>query len=251
MLEPFVYKTINNDSSVHYTGFLVDLLKKLAGDLKFSYEIHESLDGQYGLENNGEWNGMVRELIDGKADMIVSDLVVTEAAEKVIDFAFSYMYYTEVIAMKKIEIKTNDYLQFLMPFDAEVWIALVGALVVFTINLFAFNYFSPYGWKNEQGTKTSKEFSLFNCFWFSCSCMLQQGPEHTPKSISGFFWFTVLVWVSTYTANLAAFFTVVSKELPINNLEDAFNSNYQLGVSNRSYLVDFFKNTQQVTKWGA
>lgn len=64
-LDPFAKKTTKPDGSVVYSGFCVELLQRLAGNLKFSFDIHESLDGQYGQEKNGQWNGMIRELIDG------------------------------------------------------------------------------------------------------------------------------------------------------------------------------------------
>lgn len=43
----------------------MDLLKELSNILGFSYEVKLVSDGKYGAQNDkGEWNGMVRELID-------------------------------------------------------------------------------------------------------------------------------------------------------------------------------------------
>jgi hypothetical protein len=56
------------DGKIMYSGFCMDLLNKLASDLKFTYEVHESPDGQYGSFENGSWNGMVREIMDGVSD---------------------------------------------------------------------------------------------------------------------------------------------------------------------------------------
>lgn len=42
-------------------------------------------DGTYGKKReNGEWGGMVRELIDGKADIAVADLTITYEREGVV-----------------------------------------------------------------------------------------------------------------------------------------------------------------------
>lgn len=42
-------------------------------------------DGTYGKKReNGEWSGMVRELIDGKADIAVADLTITYEREGVV-----------------------------------------------------------------------------------------------------------------------------------------------------------------------
>lgn len=49
-----------------FEGFCIDLLKELSGILGFRYEVRLVEDGKYGVpdESTGEWNGMIRELID-------------------------------------------------------------------------------------------------------------------------------------------------------------------------------------------
>lgn len=48
-----------------FEGYCLDLLKELSNILGFSYEVKLVTDGKYGAQNDkGEWNGMVRELID-------------------------------------------------------------------------------------------------------------------------------------------------------------------------------------------
>ncbi|MGH0138942.1 UNVERIFIED_CONTAM: hypothetical protein FKN15_068065 [Acipenser sinensis] len=48
-----------------FEGYCLDLLKELSNILGFTYEVKLVSDGKYGAQNDkGEWNGMVRELID-------------------------------------------------------------------------------------------------------------------------------------------------------------------------------------------
>ena len=48
-----------------FEGYCLDLLKELSNILGFAYEVKLVSDGKYGAQNDkGEWNGMVRELID-------------------------------------------------------------------------------------------------------------------------------------------------------------------------------------------
>ena len=61
---PFVMKKKHKDGSFSYEGYCIDLLKELARNLKFKYEIYPSPDGLYGAETyNGTWDGMIGELI--------------------------------------------------------------------------------------------------------------------------------------------------------------------------------------------
>lgn len=64
------------------------------------------------------------------------------------------------------------------------------------------------------------------------------------RILTGCYWFCILVWVSTYTANLAAFFTVTNTDLPINNLEDIVKSSYHVAVVDSSSTYEAFKTSQ-------
>lgn len=57
---------MSNNSNEQFQGFCIDLLKAIADMLNFQYELYEVPDGKYGAENTstGEWNGLVREIID-------------------------------------------------------------------------------------------------------------------------------------------------------------------------------------------
>jgi len=121
-----------------------------------------------------------------RADFAVASLTVTEAREKVIDFTVPYMFYTEDILLKKwsSEGKT-DLLQFMNPFDNYVWCCTLAIVLLISVAVFVINYFSPYGYKDENGTGTSEEFNYLNSLWFAFACMLQQGGDNTPRNLSG------------------------------------------------------------------
>lgn len=84
-----------------------------------------------------------------------------------------------------------------------------------TIAMCVLDYLSPFGYHSrarESEHQRGNEFNLLNSLWFATASVLQQGPDHTPRAPSGrimaaAFWFFILILISTYTANLAAFFT--------------------------------------------
>ena len=103
-----------------------------------------------------------------------------------VDFSIPYMYYTEDMLLKKASSKEDlDLLQFMNPFDNNVWFATLATLVIISVAVFVINYFSPYGYKDDNGQGTSEEFTFFNSVWFALACMLQQGGDNTPRSLSG------------------------------------------------------------------
>ena len=54
------------EGNARFKGFCIDLLGEIANMLKMDYVIKLVDDGKYGapVGPHGEWNGMVRELID-------------------------------------------------------------------------------------------------------------------------------------------------------------------------------------------
>ena len=53
------------DGTISYEGFCIDLFKQLAKMLHFTYEIYHSPDGQYGsVTENGTWSGLMGELVN-------------------------------------------------------------------------------------------------------------------------------------------------------------------------------------------
>ena len=55
----------DNSSTNPYSGYLMDLIQKISDELKFQFELYEVPDQQFGaVDDNGEWNGLIRELID-------------------------------------------------------------------------------------------------------------------------------------------------------------------------------------------
>ncbi|KAK2553030.1 Glutamate receptor ionotropic [Acropora cervicornis] len=251
---PFVMAVKEKDGSISYEGYCIDLLNKLAENLHFSYEIHTSPDEVYGTElPNGSWNGLIGELINQRADIAVADLTITERREKVVDFTMPYMFTTEDVILKKSSFEeTVDLLQFMNPFHSEVWFAKLVTLLIVSVAVFILNHFSPFGYKDDNNPGTSQEFSFFNSVWFSLACMLQQGAENQPRNLSGriltgCYWFCILIWISTYTANLAAFLTVKNAHQPISNLEDLAEPSYQLLLLNSSSTYEELKNSDLET----
>ena len=78
-------------------------------------------------------------------------------------------------------------------------------------------------------------FCLFVCFYL------------LGRILAACYWFCILVWVSTYTANLAAFFTVKNAAAPINNLEDILTSSYKVTIVEYGSTYEFFQTSQYET----
>ncbi|XP_033607887.1 glutamate receptor ionotropic, kainate 2 isoform X14 [Cryptotermes secundus] len=83
----------NLTGNARYEGFCIDLLKEIAAMVGFEYHIELVPDGKYGVYDleSGEWNGIVRQLMDKKADLAVGSMTINYARESVIDFTKPFM----------------------------------------------------------------------------------------------------------------------------------------------------------------
>ncbi|EHB09197.1 Glutamate receptor, ionotropic kainate 2 [Heterocephalus glaber] len=240
-----------------FEGYCIDLLRELATILGFTYEIRLVEDGKYGAQDdaNGQWNGMVRELIDHKADLAVAPLAITYVREKVIDFSKPFMTLGISILYRKPNGTNPGVFSFLNPLSPDIWMYILLAYLGVSCVLFVIARFSPYEWYNPHPCNPDSDvvennFTLLNSFWFGVGALMQQGSELMPKALStrivgGIWWFFTLIIISSYTANLAAFLTVERMESPIDSADDlAKQTKIEYGAVEDGATMTFFKKSK-------
>ncbi|KAK2511248.1 hypothetical protein Q9233_017109 [Columba guinea] len=240
-----------------FEGYCIDLLRELSTILGFSYEIRLVEDGKYGAQEDasGQWNGMVRELIDHKADLAVAPLAITYVREKVIDFSKPFMTLGISILYRKPNGTNPGVFSFLNPLSPDIWMYILLAYLGVSCVLFVIARFSPYEWYNPHPCNPDSDvvennFTLLNSFWFGVGALMQQGSELMPKALStrivgGIWWFFTLIIISSYTANLAAFLTVERMESPIDSADDlAKQTKIEYGAVEDGATMTFFKKSK-------
>ncbi|KAE8289069.1 Glutamate receptor ionotropic, kainate 3 [Larimichthys crocea] len=260
--EPYVMLKKSDKALVgndRFEGFCIDLLKELANILGFTYEIRLVPDGKYGSQDEkGQWNGMIRELIEHRADLAVAPLTITYMREKVIDFSKPFMSMGISILYRKPNATNNGFFSFLNPMTPDIWVYILLAYLGVSCVLFVIARFSPYEWYdahpcNPGSDVVENNFTLLNSFWFGVGSLMQQGSELMPKALStriigGIWWFFTLIIISSYTANLAAFLTVERMDSPVDSADDiAKQTKIEYGVVKDGATMTFFKKSKVST----
>uniref|UniRef100_A0A8D0L836 Glutamate receptor n=1 Tax=Sphenodon punctatus TaxID=8508 RepID=A0A8D0L836_SPHPU len=239
-----------------FEGYCLDLLKELSNILGFIYEVKLVSDGKYGAQNDkGEWNGIVKELIDHKADLAAAPLTITYVREKVIDFSKPFMTLGISILYRKPNGTNPGVFSFLNPLSPDIWMYVLLACLGVSCVLFVIARFTPYEWYNPHPCNPDSDvvennFTLLNSFWFGVGALMQQGSELMPKALStrivgGIWWFFTLIIISSYTANLAAFLTVERMESPIDSADDlAKQTKIEYGAVRDGSTMTFFKKSK-------
>ncbi|XP_060791080.1 glutamate receptor 4b isoform X5 [Neoarius graeffei] len=244
-----------------YEGYCVDLASEIAKHIGIKYKISIVPDGKYGARDPDTkiWNGMVGELVYGKAEIAVAPLTITLVREEVIDFSKPFMSLGISIMIKKPQKSKPGVFSFLDPLAYEIWMCIVFAYIGVSVVLFLVSRFSPYEWHTEEpeeGTdglpsdQPPNEFGIFNSLWFSLGAFMQQGCDISPRSLSGrivggVWWFFTLIIISSYTANLAAFLTVERMVSPIESAEDlAKQTDIAYGTLDSGSTKEFFRRSK-------
>ncbi|XP_072144874.1 glutamate receptor ionotropic, kainate 2-like [Dermacentor andersoni] len=220
-----------------FEGFAVDLMDALAQKIGFRYEMHLVKDNAYGSNASGEWNGMIRELIDREADMAIVDLTITYMRAQMVDFTMPFMNTGISILFRKPLQDNPPLFSFLLPFSVDVWLYMLTAYLALSLWYGLLGRFSPYenrfALRRFSGADTpqwdpeemEKELDITNRFWFAIGSLMQQGSDLNPSAVStriiaSIWWFFTLIMISSYTANLAAFLTAQRMTSPIENAHD-------------------------------
>uniref|UniRef100_A0A4W2I0V2 Glutamate ionotropic receptor AMPA type subunit 3 n=1 Tax=Bos indicus x Bos taurus TaxID=30522 RepID=A0A4W2I0V2_BOBOX len=262
---PYVMYKKNHEQlegNERYEGYCVDLAYEIAKHVRIKYKLSIVGDGKYGARDPETkiWNGMVGELVYGRADIAVAPLTITLVREEVIDFSKPFMSLGISIMIKKPQKSKPGVFSFLDPLAYEIWMCIVFAYIGVSVVLFLVSRFSPYEWHLEDNNEEPRdpqsppdppnEFGIFNSLWFSLGAFMQQGCDISPRSLSGrivggVWWFFTLIIISSYTANLAAFLTVERMVSPIESAEDlAKQTEIAYGTLDSGSTKEFFRRSK-------
>ncbi|XP_064631900.1 glutamate receptor 4-like [Lineus longissimus] len=208
-----------------YEGIAVDIMnvvvrsvRRMEGfeDFKIKYVVRE--DGLYGSQDaNGSWSGLFGQLdadTAGNGWREPKTLMAVGSILKTSDRLKSFTFLPGVI-MTPLSFVIGRHgegqlvgFQFLMPYDTEVWVGVVVAVVLaagFVYGLDRWNLM-------VNDLEPSARYNLNESLWYSYQTITQVGGEIVcsilpMRLFSVFYWFFSLVVIACYTSNLANFLT--------------------------------------------
>ncbi|XP_073988770.1 glutamate receptor ionotropic, kainate 2-like isoform X2 [Rhodnius prolixus] len=257
MLREASKKLVGND---RFEGFGIDLIHELSLMSGFNYTFHVQEGGSSGNPDKvtGKWDGMIGEVLAGRADLAIADITITRERERDADFTMPFMNLGISILHRKPTKAPPSLFSFLSPFSYEVWGYMIAAYLGVSLLLFVMGRISPYEWTNpypciEEPEALENQFTLLNSLWFTIGSLMQQGSEIAPISVStrmvaAIWWFFTLIMVSSYTANLAAFLTIENIVVPFHNVEELANQEkIKYGAKANGSTAGFFRDSKDPT----
>uniref|UniRef100_A0AAY4DX22 Glutamate receptor n=1 Tax=Denticeps clupeoides TaxID=299321 RepID=A0AAY4DX22_9TELE len=195
-------------------GFCIDVLKRLAKIVGFTYDLYLVTNGRHGKNIDGEWNGMVGEVVSRRADMAIGSLTINEERSEVVEFSVPFVE-TGISVMVSRSNGTVSPSAFLEPYSPAVWVMMfVMCLSVVAVTVFIFEFFSPVGYNRslQTGKKAGgSKFTIGKSIWLLWALVFNnsvpvENPRGTTSKIMVLVWaFFAVIFLASYTANLAAF----------------------------------------------
>ncbi|NWH71460.1 NMDE4 protein, partial [Piaya cayana] len=195
-------------------GFCIDILKRLARSVGFTYDLYLVTNGKHGKKIDGVWNGMVGEVFYRRADMAIGSLTINEERSEIIDFSVPFVE-TGISVMVSRSNGTVSPSAFLEPYSPAVWVMMfVMCLTVVAVTVFIFEYFSPGGYNRSlaSGQRAGgSTFTIGKSIWLLWALVFNnsvpvENPKGTTSKIMVLVWaFFAVIFLASYTANLAAF----------------------------------------------
>ena len=118
-----------------YAGFLIDLLNIITDELNLTYTLIEPRDRQWGVQlENGSWTGLIRDLVDERADLALSELTNTKERLEYVDFTTFLRMSSFVVASYDAPVEYGS--SIFAPFHIEIWRYIFAAVMLSVIMCF-------------------------------------------------------------------------------------------------------------------
>ncbi|XP_053655010.2 probable glutamate receptor isoform X1 [Cherax quadricarinatus] len=219
----------------------VHLLTTAAAKHNFTYVIHASPDGQWGVPaEGGNWTGVVGQLHQKKADQSLM-LMPTFGRSSVVQFSRLYTGDAILIVSLKPQLLPR-YLSIIKPFPEVLWAVVLASMVAWGLALWIMQ--KTWAWLMDR-----RGINLSFAYFINWAILMENPQEKIPRNLMfrvllGW-WLVVCLVISTaYRSSLAAHLTVQEYSLPIKTFEDLVTRRHwkwgTFGDMLQSAFLEFF-----------
>ncbi|KAK9891689.1 hypothetical protein WA026_015657 [Henosepilachna vigintioctopunctata] len=149
--KPFVF--VDKLHPRGFNGFCIDMMESIANIMNINFTLELASDNKFGdLDENGSWNGVIKDLLDRKADIGLGTMRASASRQLVIDFTVPYYEPVGFILLMKSFRSKPSFIKFIHVLDAGVWVVSLIALAISSALIWVFDKYSPKSYSFVRGS---------------------------------------------------------------------------------------------------
>lgn len=200
-------------NTTKFIGYIPDLIDLLQYNMKFNPDVILA-------PSNKTYNQIIQDLANGVYDVIMGDVTITATRRKLVSFSNSIFDNSLRIIMRKSRDESVDLLSYLKTFSTGLWLMLLATGIV------AAGLMCILERQENEALQNRSMMSLMTMgMWYSLGVIVGYGVDFHVRTAAGRvltvgLYIISLVFVATYTANLASYLTLTKTKNIISGIED-------------------------------
>ncbi|KAG7158354.1 Glutamate receptor ionotropic, kainate 2-like 15 [Homarus americanus] len=242
--QPFTYLSepdsqMNVQITGGYTKDVWDALQEIHG---FTYSCRVPEDGKWGALSDGKWNGLVQEMVEQRADAVVSSLDHTGARAKAVHFVTGLREVGYRLVVRRPGLMDQTWTSFTSELLPDAWLGTMAFVLLAPPCLVLCAHYSPL---------ETEKVTLKDAYILAVGAFAIQGSWLDVRSISSRIVFitiflATLVVYAHYTSALVSLLTVASTNTGFSTLQALLqDGSFQFGFISGTSLEVEFRNADQ------
>ncbi|CAF1433013.1 unnamed protein product [Adineta ricciae] len=199
-----------------FTGYVPDLIDLLQKQMKFVPKLVL-------VPANRSYAEIIEDVANDVYDMMIGDVTITADRQQIVSFSNSIFDNSLRIIMRQITDDPIDLLLFMKPFSRNLWLTLLGTNIYAGLLVCLLE-------KQENDALQHRSFiSLIAMgLWYAFGVIVGYGVDFHVRTAAGRLltvglYIVSIVFVATYTANLASYLTISNSQDPVSSVDDIKN----------------------------
>ena len=239
----------------------LEILQRLSDDLNFTITWVQAMDNSYGVFNKekGVWDGLIKLIMDGEADLSNAYLTITPSRSEVVSFSIGFDHTRYGLFMKKPSRHSTSWGTFIILLHPQYWAALISISILFIVTSLILLYHIDSEYSSSPG-RHSKTGKLMHYLGSSTSLILlalstlevfnDKIKRFSNRRSFKYFVFVLCLFgllnKETYTGGLISSFINQKEGTDIKDIDDlAQKDGHQLLVLNGTASIQYFSEASE------
>ena len=226
----------NGNSTMTFTGYMPELIDLLQAKMRFIPQLILA-------PSSKTYTEVIQDVTNDVYDMLVGDVAITAARREIVSFSNSIFDNSLCIVMRQTVPDKIDLLAYMRPFKRDLWLLLLGCTIYAGVVVCCLE-------RQENDALKNRSISslFFMGVWYAIGVIIGYGVDFHVRTAAGRLltaglYIVSIVFVATYTANLASYLTISKSQDSVSGVDDIRNGKLtfnRIGIRVGTSMEDYY-----------